>query len=514
MSGFASIARIGGQGAGGTNTANASQTSQFGEALVAQLTPASQATFVKGLNPTTFLSRSIGDGATVTASSGSAFIKSGTATTGSASVQMRRGLSYRAGQGSLFRGTAIFGPPVADTYQLVGFGNVECGYHFGYQGTSFGIHHFPDGQREVRKLVLSSGVADGTSVTITLNGQAKAYTISGGSSANQTSWEISQQDWSNVGGGWVAEAYDGTVYFIALRTGSRSGAYSAAGTGLGVTSFTQFKAGAVANATFVSQSAWNIDTMDGNGPSRFSLDTAKGNVYQVGFQYLGFGNARFAIEDPQTGQFQACHMIENANSRLTPVLKDPHVSGIWTVQNVGSTIGTHMTGTSGAIFCEGEVARNIGPAFSAAGAKITVDDVPELPILSVRSNRVFNNDVGYSEIDISTLSVTVVAPSSAGSKYMTIKVYKNLRLSGPVNWTYVNEVQSAAAYDTGATGFTSNQNTLVATYVVAFQSTINIDLKGDNFFLSVGESLTVTAQAGDNTDADVVACALTWFEDQ
>jgi hypothetical protein len=127
---------------------------------------------------------------------------------------------------------------------------------------------------------------------------------------------------------------------------------------------------------------------------------------------------------------------------------------------------------------------------------------------------VFNNDAGYSEIDLSTLSVTVVASAAAGSKYMTIRVYKNLRLSGPVNWTYVNEVQSVAAYDTGATGFTSNQNTLVATYVVAFQSSINIDLKGDNFFLSVGESLTVTAQAGDNTAANAVACALTWFEDQ
>lgn len=105
MSGFALIAKNGGQGAGGSNTTNASSTTQFGEALVAQLTPASQATFVKGLNSTIFLSRSIGNGATVTAASGSAFVKSGTASTGSAAVQMRRGLSYRAGQGSLFRGT-------------------------------------------------------------------------------------------------------------------------------------------------------------------------------------------------------------------------------------------------------------------------------------------------------------------------------------------------------------------------------------------------------------------------
>ena len=148
------------------------------------------------------------------------------------------------------------------------------------------------------------------------------------------------------------------------------------------------------------------------------------------------------------------------------------------------------------------------------GVKTDVDNTPELPILSVRSDRVFSNDVGYSELDISSLSVSVVDSAGAGSKYMTIRVYKNLRLSGPVNWPHVNEAQSCAVYDTGATGFTSNQNTLVATYVLGFQSTLNIDLKGDNFFLSVGESLTLTAQAGDATGADFVSCALTWFEDQ
>lgn len=509
MSGFASVAKNGGQGAGGSNTANAAATTQFGEALVAQMSPASQATFVHGLNPTTFITRSIGDGASCTAFSGSGYLQSGTATTGSAAIQMRRGLTYRAGQGSVFRGTAIFGPPVADTYQLIGFGNVECGYHFGYQGTNFGIHHFPDGIREVRKLVISSGVANGTSVTITLNGQSKDYTIAGGSSINQTSWEISQQDWSNVGGGWVAEAYDGTIYFLALRTGTRNGAYSATA-GASIGTFTQFIAGSTPNATFVTQSAWNIDTMDGNGPSRMVLDPHKGNVYQIGFQYLGFGNARFAIEDSQTGQFQTCHMIRNANARLTPVLKDPHVAGIWTASNAGSTISTHMTGTSGAIFCEGEVLRNIGPAFSAYGAKGSIGAASETPVMTIRANRIFKTSAGYSEIDISTLTATNTGTGAAN--YIILRLYKNLRLSGPVNFTNVNVDQSIASYDTAATGYTANQNTLVATYIIVPGASLNIDLKGDNFFLSVGETLTLTGQS-DSNNGDV-AVALTWFEDQ
>jgi hypothetical protein len=403
--------------------------------------------------------------------------------------------------------TSIFGPPVADTYQLCGLGNVESGFYFGYQGLDFGVHHFTGALREVRTLTIpAGGVGLGASVTVTLNGQSKTFTINGGSSANQTSWEISYKDWTNVGGGWVAEAYDGVIYFIALRTGPRTGTYSTSIVGA---TFAQYIAGTSVAGTFVSQSAWNIDTMDGNGPSRMTLDKTKGNVYQIGFQYLGYGNTRFAIEDPQTGQFQSCHMIRQANSRLTPVLSDPHASVIWTVSNAGSTTSTHMTGASGAIFCEGEVSRNIGPAFSAYGANTGIDTAEE-PVLTVRSNRIFRNKVGYGELDISTLSATV---PETGAHYIILRVYKNLKLTGPVNFTNVNSQQSIASYDTSATGFESNQNTLVASYVIPYGGSINVDLKGDNFFLSVGESLTITAQSDTSGGADVI-CAITWFEDQ
>lgn len=511
MSGFASIAKGGERGAVGLNAANAGSTAQFGELLVSQLTAASQAVFADGVNPQQFVTRSIGAGASVTEVSGNVNLQSGTATTGSAAVLMRKGVSYRAGQGSLFRGTALFGPPTANTYQLLGFGNTECGYYFGYDGTHFGIHHFPDGVREVRKLdVNAGGAANASSVVVTLNGEARTYTINGNSSENQTAWEISQQDWTNVGGGWVAEEYDGNVYFIALRTGARTGSYSATITGSALGEFTRFVTGSSPNASFISQSAWNIDTMDGNGPSRMVLDPSKGNVYQIGFQYLGYGNARFAIEDSQTGQFQACHMIRNANVRTTPVLRDPHVTGIWTVTNNGSTISTHMSGGSGAIFVEGQVLQNIGPSFSYFSSKTNVDDVPEVPILSIRANRIFRTHAGFGEITPSTLTATV---PGTGQNFMIIRVYKNARLTGPVNFTNINAEQSIAAYDTAATGITLNNGVLLATYLLPFvNGQINVDLKGDNYSLSSGDTLTVTAQA-DGNSGSTVGVALTWFED-
>ena len=251
MSGFASIARN--FGGGGSSTTNAAGTTQFGEQLVAQLVPSSQAIFTHGVSTINFVTASVGAGASVTSANGLASLSSGTAISGSATVQLKRALSYRAGEGSICRMTAMFGTPIADNYQFVGLGNIESGYFFGYKGTAFGVMHVADGAREIRKLTVTAGVADGTSVTVTLNGESRTFTINGGGTVNQTSWEISQQDYSNVAGGWQTEAYDGTIYFISMQAQPADGTYSATGTGLTAT-FSQVVAGATPTINFVSLS--------------------------------------------------------------------------------------------------------------------------------------------------------------------------------------------------------------------------------------------------------------------
>jgi hypothetical protein len=344
-------------------------------------------------------------------------------------------------------------------------------------------------------------------VTITLNGGSRTYTINGASNVNQTAWEISQQDYMNVGGGWATEAYGDKVYFIALRSGPRSGTYSISDPGA---TFSQITAGVANSETFVSQSQWNIDTMDGNGPSRFSLNPQKGNVYQVGFQYLGFGNTRFAIEDPSTGQFQPAHMIEQSNVRTTPVLTNPFISALWEASNAGSTTPVTLKGASAATFTEGAVLQNVGAAFSIAASKASVTTA-EVPILTIRPDRLFAGEVGYGEVDIARFFSTSI---ETGNQSITIKIYKNLRLTGPANFQYVNQTQSSVSYDTAATGFSLNNSTLIATYLLRTGnpgSLLDIDLKGDNFFLSVGETLTVNA-VSTSVSGVQITLALSWFE--
>lgn len=63
--------------------------------------------------------------------------------------------------------------------------------------------------------------------------------------------------------------------------------------------------------TRVSQSNWNVDKLDGNGASGFTLDITKAQILWMDVEWLGLGSVRmgFVIN----GQFVLCHSFHHAN---------------------------------------------------------------------------------------------------------------------------------------------------------------------------------------------------------
>jgi hypothetical protein len=68
--------------------------------------------------------------------------------------------------------------------------------------------------------------------------------------------------------------------------------------------------GSVVN-TEVSQSNWNVDSLDGNGPSGITLDLSKVQIIWFDFEWLGSGTVRcgFIIN----GSYIHCHSFQHAN---------------------------------------------------------------------------------------------------------------------------------------------------------------------------------------------------------
>lgn len=63
--------------------------------------------------------------------------------------------------------------------------------------------------------------------------------------------------------------------------------------------------------TPVAQASWNVDPMDGTGPSGITLDITKAQILFMDFEWLGVGSVRcgFVID----GEFHTCHIFHHAN---------------------------------------------------------------------------------------------------------------------------------------------------------------------------------------------------------
>lgn len=63
--------------------------------------------------------------------------------------------------------------------------------------------------------------------------------------------------------------------------------------------------------TRVAQSSWNVDPLDGTGPSGITLNPALVQIFWIDIEWLGVGNVRtgFVIN----GQFIVCHTFQHAN---------------------------------------------------------------------------------------------------------------------------------------------------------------------------------------------------------
>ena len=119
-------------GIGGSNV------SAFGDINVASFTPVVQLDFIYGINTQTGSSSVVTTGVVDTSSS-RLRLQTGIGAAGSATFQSKRIARYRPGQGMMARFTAVWTTNAADSTQVVGVGNTQVGYFFGYNGTTFGI---------------------------------------------------------------------------------------------------------------------------------------------------------------------------------------------------------------------------------------------------------------------------------------------------------------------------------------------------------------------------------------
>jgi hypothetical protein len=85
----------------------------------------------------------------------------------------------------------------------------------------------------------------------------------------------------------------------------------------------------------VPQAQWNVDRLDGTGPSKVNIDFTKSQIFVTDYQWLGVGRVRvgFSID----GRLYYTHYFTHANTITEPYMFQPSLPVRWEIKNTGTT---------------------------------------------------------------------------------------------------------------------------------------------------------------------------------
>ncbi len=229
--------------------------------------------------------------------------------------------------------------------------------------------------------------------------------------------------------------------------------------------------------TSVAQTSWNIDPMDGTGPSGKTLDFTKTQILVIDAQWLGVGRVRIGFD--VDGMLYYAHEFLNANSLVVPYTQhfnlplrfEGETSGGSTSFRVGyfdSANGVFLSSSRatpggtcyfvcGSVQSEGGAeARGFPRAIGNGVTAVAVN--ARLPVLSIRPAATYNGRTNRAHIELAEVSSTA----------KTNDIYWEVVIGGTLSggtWASVG-TDSVTEYSVNHTSITGGV-TILAGYTVS-----------------------------------------------
>ena len=139
--------------------------------------------------------------------------------------------------------------------------------------------------------------------------------------------------------------------------------------------------------TIIPQSQWNIDTMDGNGPSSLFLNISNAQLFAFDLEWLGVGQLRFGFF--AYGRLFYCHQITNINSLTNPYCVTASLPVRFEIISSSNTGSGSIMQICSTVNSEGGY-NPPGKPFSVstppgAGVAVTTTEVPLIAITGISS---------------------------------------------------------------------------------------------------------------------------------
>lgn len=255
--------------------------------------------------------------------------------------------------------------------------------------------------------------------------------------------------------------------------------------------------------TVVAQASWNVDPLDGTGPSGITLNQANAQIFVIDFGWLGVATARMGIM--YNGEVRYCHEFINENSLTSVYMAVPNLPCRYEITNTGTAASaTSIKQICAAVFSEGGLDpigilanANTGQTTRSIGSSTT-------PLIAIRLK------TAYIRATVIPLCYEVMTTSANN---FVIEVWIRATVSGG-SWT---SASTAVEVNDNPTGITTtgalrlstdylNSNTLrVGSNLIKSLVTLNSNIAGTPDELVIA----VTNVGGGNSN---MCAAVTWQE--
>lgn len=195
----------------------------------------------------------------------------------------------------------------------------------------------------------------------------------------------------------------------------------------------------------VAQAAWNLDPMNGTGPSGITIDVTKTQILLMDFEWLGVGRVRmgFVVH----GKIYYCHEFLNANSLTVVYMTTPNLPVRYSIENDGTGSVADLVQICSGVQSEGGQ-ENIGMTFGLGrgGTPLTtLNDSDLYPLIALRYQ------TGKSIIPIRLLGFSVACPTV--TTVFAVHILLNPTVAGTA-LSFTPLANSALEYDISRTNGT------------------------------------------------------------
>ena len=186
----------------------------------------------------------------------------------------------------------------------------------------------------------------------------------------------------------------------------------------------------------VVQASWNLDKLDGTGPSRITLDLTKASILIVDLQWLGMGRVRVGFD--VAGIIVYVHQFLNANVLAVPYMKTANLPNRWEIS--GSAVGS-MDAQCASVISEGGTEYDRGYLFQKESAVVTAGNGTQTCIVAIRPAATLNGIVNRVQIAAEDFDGLVT-----GANPVLWQVVYNPTITGG-SWAARDATNSAAEYN-------------------------------------------------------------------